>query len=106
MAVAGPPARPRAIATARPRSVTPQAGPLAQLRRRGDEKLIEAGMSQRQAAKTLGVDESTLRYHLRNSRAESAQVLRTGSAATKAHRALVASGAAAEPTPAEDAPRR
>jgi hypothetical protein len=45
------------------------------------------GMSQRQAAKLLGVAEGTIRNDLRNNNAKSAQELRTGSAATKARRA-------------------
>ena len=49
---------------------------------------VEGGVSQRQAAKLLGVAESTLREtHMRESRAENARKSRTGSAATKAHRA-------------------
>jgi N6-adenosine-specific RNA methylase IME4 len=58
-------------------------------------KLIEAGHSQRQAAKLLGTDEKTIRNDLRNNSAESAEKVRTGSAETKAHRAAVAEKAAA-----------
>jgi predicted transcriptional regulator len=50
-------------------------------------KLIESGMSQRKAAKLLGVDESTVRADVRENPAESAGKSRTGSAATKARRA-------------------
>jgi N6-adenosine-specific RNA methylase IME4 len=63
-------------------------------RREAAIKLIESGMSQRQAAKILGCPESTLRLTLRNSCAGSAQDLRTGSAETRERRAAVAARAA------------
>jgi transposase len=56
-------------------------------------RLIAGGMSQRQAAKVLGVSEGTIRNDVRNDYAKSAQELRTGSEAktgsaeTKARRA-------------------
>jgi DeoR/GlpR family transcriptional regulator of sugar metabolism len=42
-------------------------------------KLIEGGMSLRQAAKVLGVDEKTIRKDMRTESAESADQVRTGS---------------------------
>jgi len=46
-------------------------------RRERAKELVDAGMSQRQAAKVLGVSEGTMRNDLRNSYAENAQKLRT-----------------------------
>jgi 16S rRNA G966 N2-methylase RsmD len=46
-------------------------------------KLVESGMSQRQAAKLLGVAEGTIRNDVRKSSAESAQQLRTPATRTR-----------------------
>jgi DeoR/GlpR family transcriptional regulator of sugar metabolism len=46
--------------------------------------LIEGGMSQRQAAKTLGTSQSTIRRDLNLNGSQSEPKRRTGSAATKA----------------------
>jgi N6-adenosine-specific RNA methylase IME4 len=60
------------------------------------QQLIDSGVSQRQAAKLLGVSEWTIRSDVRGNLAESARKPRTGSAATKRHRARVARIAAAK----------
>jgi predicted transcriptional regulator len=65
------------------------------LRREAAIKLIESGVSQRQAATLLGVGEATIRRDVRQSGAENAPKRRTGSAATKAHRAETAAAAKA-----------
>jgi N6-adenosine-specific RNA methylase IME4/DNA-binding CsgD family transcriptional regulator len=55
-------------------------------RRQTAAKLVESGMSQRQAAKALGVAEGTVRNDLRNNSAESAQKLRATKAERRAER--------------------
>lgn len=57
-------------------------------RREKAAKLIEGGLSQRQAAKELGVAEGTVRNDLRNNSAEGAQKLRTTKAERRAQREL------------------
>ena len=57
-------------------------------RRETASNLVKGGMSQRQAAKTLGVAEGTVRNDLRNNSAESAQKLRTTKAERRAQREL------------------
>ena len=65
------------------------------LRRQAATKLIESGMSRRQAAGLMQVPESTLREtHLRESRAGNARKSRTGSAKVKAHRTATSAKAA------------
>lgn len=67
-------------------------------------KMIEGGASQRQVAKLLGVNEKTIRNDVRNNSAESAENVRTGSAATLARRTATAAGASAggvTPAPTE-----
>jgi DNA-directed RNA polymerase specialized sigma24 family protein len=49
-----------------------------QLRREAARKLIESGVSRRQTAKLLGVDEGTIRNDLRKDSAKSAEKVRTG----------------------------
>src|SRR5262249_21823863 len=59
------------------------------------KKLIESGMSQRQAAKALGVDQKTISNDLRKNSSKSEKV-RTGSAKTKERRAKVVEAATAK----------
>jgi N6-adenosine-specific RNA methylase IME4/DNA-binding CsgD family transcriptional regulator len=67
-------------------------------RRETASKLIEAGMSQREAAKVLGVDESTVRADLRENPAQAAEKSRT-KAERRAQRELeLASAQAALPS--------
>jgi hypothetical protein len=56
------------------------------LRRQAATKLIEGGVSQRQVAKLLGVDEGTVRNDVRNNSAKSAEKSRTSGAGTKGGR--------------------
>lgn len=65
-------------------------------RREAAQKLVEGGMSQRQAAKLLGVKHTTIQRDVAHYVPESGPQSATGSAATKAHRAAVAVHAAAE----------
>lgn len=68
-------------------------------RREAATKLVESGMSQRQAAKALGVDEGTVRGDLRKNSAESAEKSRTTKAERRAEReAELASKQTALPT--------
>lgn len=55
-------------------------------------KLVGSGVSQRKAAKMLGVNEKTVRNDVRNKSAKGAENIRTGSAAVKARRADAAAG--------------
>jgi N6-adenosine-specific RNA methylase IME4/predicted transcriptional regulator len=73
-------------------------------RREAAIKLIEAGMSQRAAAKVLGVSHSTVRADLEENLPQSGRKSSTGSAATTERRAEVAADASASgvaPTPTE-----
>jgi len=56
-------------------------------------KLVESGMSQRKAAKVLGVSHSTVRADLADNLPQSGRKSSTGSAATKANRAKVSARA-------------
>jgi len=57
-------------------------------RREKAAKLVEGGMSQRQAAKALGVDEGTVRNDLRKNSAQDAEKSRTTKADRRAQREL------------------
>jgi transposase len=57
-------------------------------RRETAAKLVEGGMSQRQAAKALGVDEGTVRGDLRKNSADGAEKSRTTKAERRAQREL------------------
>ena len=63
------------------------------LRREAAITMVESGISQRQAAKLLGVDEGTIRNDVRKDSAKNAEKVRTppatGSAETKERRAHV-----------------
>ncbi|SRR6266851_421332 len=59
-------------------------------------KLIEGGMSQRQAAKVLGVDQKTISNDVRNNSSKGEEKVRTGNTAAKMHRAATASAKATE----------
>jgi len=58
--------------------------------------LVASGVSQRKAAKMLGVTETTVRRDVRRNDAKSASEKRTGSTATKARRAAASARASSE----------
>jgi transposase len=53
-------------------------------------RLVDGGMSQRQAAKVFGVDQKTISNDVRNFSSKNEESVLTGSAETKARRAAVA----------------
>jgi len=61
-------------------------------RREVTVKLVEGGLSQRQAAKVLGVDEKTVRKDMRTKSAESADKVRTTKSERRAQRELELAG--------------
>jgi hypothetical protein len=65
-------------------------------RREAAVKLIESGMSRRQAAKVLGVNVSTVSRDLSQDATGSVAKSNTGSAKTKAHRAAVSARASSK----------
>jgi N6-adenosine-specific RNA methylase IME4 len=74
------------------------------MRRQAALKLIESGLSQRAAAKVLGVNHKTIQNDVANKSPKNGDKVATGSAATKAHRAATTARAASggvTPAPSE-----